>query len=174
MSGGPAPALALDRVLARTAEGTRRLEVRDQTLSPKLRSALALVSGRQSVGELLDLAGGLAHVLDAQIRTLLEMRLVVVVDRTAGQPAPLESLPLAAAKIQILRRLGAAEGADVQEPAARIRASVSLSQLAEHARAAAVAIQAAAGRAAAEQFWAHAREVLLHWQGRAGEERTCP
>jgi hypothetical protein len=167
-----APGLALDRVLARTSEGTRRLEARDPSLSPKLRSALALVSGRQSVGELLDLAGGLAHVLDAQIRTLLELRLVVVVDRPSAQRAPTEALPLTAARNQILKRLEAAEGADVREPAARIRASRSLSQLAEHARAAAVAIQAAAGRAAAEQFWAHAREVLLHWQGRAGEERA--
>jgi len=167
-----APGLALDRVLARTAEGTRRLEVRDQTLSPKLRSALALVSGRQSVGELLDLAGGLAHVLDAQIRTLIELRLVVVIDRSSEQPTPSDPLPLAAARNQILRRLAASEGADVGDAMARIRASRSLSQVAEHARAAAVAIQSAEGRDAAEQFWAHAREVLLHWQGRAGEERA--
>ncbi|HET6265492.1 MAG TPA: hypothetical protein VFD95_11570 [Usitatibacter sp.] len=166
------PGLALDRVLARTAEGTRRLEVRDQTLSPKLRSALALVSGRQSLGELLDLAGGLAHVLDSQIRTLLELRLVVMVDRASAQSPQSDPLPLAAARNQILRRLAASEGTDVPEAMARIRASRSLSQLAEHARAAAVTIQAAAGRDAAEQFWAHAREVLLHWQGRAGEERA--
>jgi len=161
------PALSRDTVLTRTAEGTRHLGSRDPALGPKLRAALYLVTGRQTVGEMLNLAGGLAHVLEEQLRTLVEMRLVVVVDRPDGASPHDEPVPVAAARIQLLKRIETA-GADMAAPAARIRAARSLAELAEHARAAAVAIQEALGRSAAEEFWTHAREILLHWQGRDG------
>jgi hypothetical protein len=158
--------LSTHTVLARTSEGTRQMAARDPALGSKLRSALFLVSGRQTIGEMLALAGGLAHVLDAQLRTLLEMQLVVIVDQP-NRSASVEPLPLAAARIQILKRIEAA-GADVAEPIAGIRRASSLAELAQQAREAAIAIQRAMGRHAAEEFWTHARAILLHWQERDG------
>ena len=76
-----APVLSMDTVLARTEEGTRQMIGRDPALGPKLWAALSLVTGRQTVGDLLALAGGLAHVLEEQLRTLVEMELVIAVTR---------------------------------------------------------------------------------------------
>ena len=77
-----------DIVLMRTLEGTRNLSARDPSLGPRLRAALFLVTGRQTVGEMLTVAGGLGHVLEEQLRTLLEMDLVTVVDRPDGASRP--------------------------------------------------------------------------------------
>jgi len=77
------PPLSKDMVLMRTLEGTRNMSTRDPSVGPRLRSALYLVTGRQTVGEMLDLAGGLAHVLEEQLRTLVEMDLLTVVEHPA-------------------------------------------------------------------------------------------
>jgi hypothetical protein len=166
-----APAVDMDCVLARTSEGTRRMSSRDAELGSKLRSTLFLVTGRQTLGELLSLAGGLAHVVEAQVRSLLESGLIVVVDRRGPTQADLEPVPVAAARIQLLKRIEVA-GVAVSGPAERLRAARSLPELAEHARSAAVGIQQLLGRPAAEEFWNHARAILLHWQERDAGTRA--
>lgn len=166
-----AAALDTDCVLARTSEGTRRMSMRDAELGSKLRSTLFLVTGRQTLGELLSLAGGLAHVLEAQVRTLLEMNLIEVVEGTGAPKRGADPLPVAAARIQLLKRIEVA-GAALPEPTERLRTARSLPELAGHARDAAVGIQQALGRRAAEEFWIHARAILLHWQERDAGTRA--
>ena len=149
-----APRLALERVLARTAEGTRRLEVRDQTFFTEA----ALGAGTRIGAPVRGRAPRSRRRPRARPRRA---------DPHADRAAPGRGdRPLVRATDAVrpaapcggeepdLRRLAASEGADVGDAMARIRASRSLSQVAEHARAAAVAIQSAEGRDAAEQFWA--------------------
>ena len=164
------PVLTMATLLARTSEGTRRMSARDPELGPKVRAALVMVSGRQTLGEMLALAGGLAHVLEAQLRTLLEKQLIVVVD-PPGTKAAAEPVPVAAARLQILKRVEAA-GTGLDEPAARIRAAANLGELTQRSHETAIAIQQAQGRRAAEEFWTHARAILLHWQGREAGARA--
>jgi len=87
--------MTMGTMLARTSEGTRRMSARDPQLGPKLRAALFLVSGRQTLGEMLALAGGLAHVLEEQLQTLLDRQLIVIVDRPTTEVAA-ETVPVAA------------------------------------------------------------------------------
>jgi len=162
--------MTMGTMLARTSEGTRSMSARDPELGPKLRAALFLVSGRQTLGEMLALAGGLAHVLEEQLRTLLDRQLIVIVDRPKTEEAA-ETVPVAAARLQILKRIESA-GTDLPEPVARIRAAASLGELTQGAHETAVAIQHALGRGAAEEFWAHARAILLHWQDRDSAARA--
>ena len=70
-----------DCLLARTAEGTRKMSSRAPDLAPRLRSALFVVSGQRTFRDLMDLADGGAHVLETQIRALLKLGLIEVTGR---------------------------------------------------------------------------------------------
>ena len=103
-------------------------------------------------------------------RTLLEKQLIVVVTPPKAQ-APAEPVPVAAARLQILKRVEAAV-TGLDERVARIRAAASLGELTQRSHETAIAIQQAQGRPAAEEFWAHVRAILLHWQGREAGARA--
>lgn len=157
--------LAVDCLPVRTGEGTRRMVARDADLSAKLRATLLLVTGRQTLGELLQLAGGIAHVLEEQIHILHELGLIDFAPRAPA--APTVDLVVAAARIQLLARLESTGCADRDVVVRRIREAATLAELAQRAREAAIQVQRAMGRPAAETFWSHVRGILLHWQARA-------
>ena len=159
--------LAPDSLLARTPEGTRKLSARTPELASKLRSALFLVSGRHTFGDLLDLAGGLAHVLEAQIRTLLDMGLIQVAGEPRARAPSAEELPLAGARIQLVKRIEAMDCPEAAALIARFRGACTLAELAEGARDTALRLQQTMGREDAEQFWSRAKEILIHWRDRA-------
>ena len=162
--------LAPDSLLSRTPEGTRKLSIRTPELAPKLRSALFLVSGRHTFGDLLDLAGGLAHVLEAQIRILFDMGLIQVAGEPRTRAPAADELPVAGARIQLVKRIEATGCREAQPLVERIRAARTLPELAECAREAATRVQQSMGRPAAEQFWSYAKEILIHWRDRAAQK----
>jgi hypothetical protein len=157
-----------DSILSRTPEGTRKLSTRTPELASKLRSALFLVSGRNTFGDLLALAGGLAHVLEAQIRTLLDMGLIEVADQP-GTRTPVAELPVAGARIQLAKRIEATGCPEAPALIERLREAHTLAELAERAREATLRVQETMGRPEAEQFWSHARGILIHWRDRAAQ-----
>jgi hypothetical protein len=159
--------LAPDSLLSRTSEGARKLSTRAQELAPKLRSALFLVSGRHTFGDLLNLAGGLAHVLESQIRILLDMGLIEVAG--APRPASAEELPVAGCRIQLVKRLEASSCPQAPALIERAGNCRTLAECAECARDAALTIQRSVGVPAAEQFWSYAKEILIHWRDRAAQ-----
>lgn len=159
--------LDADCLPVRTEEGTRRMVARDADLSAKLRASLLLVTGRQTLGELLQLVGGIAHVLEEQIHILLELGLVEIADGPRTASAPAVDIGVAAARIQLLGRLESTGCAERGVVTQRIREAGTLAELVERAREAAICVQQAMGRPAAQAFWSHARGILLHWQGRA-------
>jgi hypothetical protein len=161
--------LAPDSLLSRTAEGTRKLSTRTPELTSKLRSALFLVSGRHTFGDLLGLAGGLAHVLEAQFRTLLDMGLIEVAGEPGARTPSTDELPVAGARIQLLKRIEATACPGATALVASIRAARTLAELAERAREATVRVQETMGREEAEHFWSRAKEILIHWRDRAAQ-----
>ena len=169
MSAAMAIDLGPESLLSRTAEGTRKLSARTPELASKLRSALFLVSGRHTFGDLLDLAGGLAHVLELQIRTLLDMGLIEVARPPGGQAPGADELPVAGACIQLVKRIESTGCPETPTLIASIRAANTLAELAERAREAALRVQETMGRPAAEQFWSRAKEILIHWRDRAAQ-----
>lgn len=166
--------LAFDCLPVRTDEGTRRMVARDADLSAKLRATLLLVTGRQTLGELLQLAGGIAHVLEEQIHILLELGLIEIAAPPRAPAAPTVDMVVAAARIQLVARLESTGCADRDVAVGRMRDAATLAELAQRAREAAIQVQRAMGRPAAETFWSHARGILLHWQGRAAAGARAP
>ena len=144
-------------VLARTAEGTRQMSTRAAALSPKLRSVLFLIDGRLTVGEILDRAGSMRNVLEGQITTLMEMRLVDV----AGASARAELPPVAGAKIQLLKRLEASGSCEAALLADELLDARTLRELAMRAREIAYRLRDADSNAIAEKFWNDAKAILL-------------
>ena len=169
MSVAMAMNLGSDSLLSRTAEGTRKLSTRTPELASKLRSALFLVSGRHTFGDLLGLAGGLAHVLEAQIRTLLDMGLIEVAGRPGARAPLADELPVAGACIQLVKRIETTGCPEAPALIERIREANTLAELAERAREAALRVQETVGRPEAEQFWSHAKGILIHWRDRAAQ-----
>ena len=164
--------LAADSVLTRTREGTLKMRARSPQVSPKLRSVLFLISGLQSYRELLERAGGLRGVLDAQIHALLEMGLIEVHREGArlDDSPPQGALPaVAAAKIELLKRIEAAAGKDADRFAAGLLAARTLRDLAERSKEVALMLQASAGSAVADAFWTQAKEILLTWRDHASQ-----
>jgi hypothetical protein len=161
--------LGPDSLLSRTAEGTRKLE--HAHAEARLETALGAlpVSGRHTFGDLLDLAGGLAHVLEAQIRTLLDMGLHRSGRRPGAARPPPTKLPVAGACIQLVKRLEATGCPEATTLIASIRAAGTLAELAVRAREAAVRVQETMGRTQAEEFWARAKEILIHSRDRAAQ-----
>ena len=165
--------LAADSILTRTREGTLKMRARSPQVSPKLRSVLFLVSGQQSYGQLLDRAGGLRGVLDAQIRALIEMGLIEVHREGARRedgPSQGGALPaVAAAKIELLKRIEAAAGKDADRFAAGLLAARTLRDLAERSKEVALMLQASAGAGVGDAFWTQAKEILLTWRDHASQ-----
>ena len=171
--------LAPESLIARTFEGTRKMNARSPDLSPKLRAVLFLFSEQKTYGELLDRAGSLRSLLASQIQTLLEKGLVEVAgwDETrrpkptapaaAPDSAQLPDLPpVAAAKIQLLKRLEASGVRNARQFAAELLAARTLRELAERSRELAIRLQSAGSLEAGEDFWSHAKDVLLAWRDR--------
>jgi hypothetical protein len=177
------PALASGSVLARTEEGTRQMSARAAELAPKLRSVLFLVTGRISYGELLERAGSLRGVLDAQIQSLFALGLIEVVSEAGARAAPVASArgpnsnmlpdlpPVAGAKIQLLKRLEASGSSEATLLADELLSARTLRELAERARDIARRIQEADGRGPGETFWNDAKDILTTWRDFASHGR---
>ncbi len=149
--------LARADVLARTDEGTRSLAARETDLAPQLRAVLFRVTGRCTVGEMLDGAGSLANVLEGQVATLMEMGLVELV-KAAPVPA------VAGAKIDLLKRLEASGSCEAALLADELLDARTLRELAMRAREIAYRLRDVDGNAIAEGFWSEAKKILVSWR----------
>jgi hypothetical protein len=147
-------------LLRRTAEGTRQMSARDSDLSPRMRSVLFLVTGRSSVAETLQGAGGMRNMLQGQIITLMEMGLVETAGATPTD-VPGEPAPVAGARIELLRRLQASGSSEASLLADELRDARTLRELALGSREIAYRLRDAHGNAIAESFWNEAKRILI-------------
>ena len=162
-----------DCVLARTPAGTRKMRDRSQGLAARLRSVLFLVDGTRPVRAILDRAGGLRELMEAQFLELLELGLVECVNgtpvpapraamRPPAIPAPESIAQIVGAKIRLLDALEhIADGKTAARHAAPLREARSWSELARRARVAAIGLQAVVGAEPAARFWESAKQILV-------------
>jgi hypothetical protein len=150
-------------LLRRTAEGTRQMSTRDSDLSPRMRSVLFLVTGRSTVADTLASAGGMRNMLKGQIITLIEMGLVEAVGTAAAEIAG-ELPPVAAAKIELLRRLEASGSSEASILAGELLEARTLRELALCSREIAYRLRDADGNVIAESFWNEAKRILVAWR----------
>lgn len=159
-----------DCVLARTAEGTRRMRDRAAGLPARLRSVLFLVDGSQSVQRILTRAGQLGPLLEGQLVELLELGLVEGISGCGAIAAPAKPrapsdsariAPILGAKMKLLDSLERLDRGAMTEHGSTLVEARSWRELATNARALALLIQRHAGPEVATRFWAEAKEILV-------------
>lgn len=179
-----------DCVLARTADGTRKMRSHAADITPKLRSVLFLIDGVQPVRKLLDRAGELRPLLEAQLIELLQRGLVEAnhqAPRNAGSPSmapPQGTLSLLAhrtppapsvsgvpaivgAKMQLLAQLESLAGESLCQYSATLVEARTWPDLARRAKEVARVLENRGGcPEAAAIFWARAKEILVTWRGK--------
>src|SRR2546423_1503206 len=167
--------ISADSVLARTYEGTRRMNARPPDLGPGMRRSLSLCDGRETYRELLENAGIRRGSVGAQLELLLEKGLIEVTGWDEAKPAPAPArrstgLPLVcAAKLQLLKRFEALGGTNAPLLAEPLLSARTLRELAERAQGVAIDMQSAVGSNAAHAFWDSAKAILLEWRARAAQ-----
>src|SRR5258706_4123284 len=100
---------------------------------------------------------------------LLDLGVIDVARASTGRAHVADELPVAGARIQLVKRIESTGCAETPTLIASIRAANTLAELAERAREAALRVQETMGRPAAEQFWSRAKEILIHWRDRAAQ-----
>lgn len=173
--------LHIDSILVRTEDGTAKMRARSSDLTPKLRSVLFLIDGRHSFGQLLDRAGALSGLLESQIRELVELKMVSVVNNDEGgrdldhpestkpsgvraRPKVEDIPPVVAAKMQLMLRLEQTTSADIDILGAELLEAKTLKELAYTAKSITNRLSMSVGLERSQRFWREAKEILTAWR----------
>lgn len=166
------------------------MRTRKQTVSPKLRAVLFLIDGSQSFGQLLERAGSLSDLLESQIRELLDLGLIYVLNTdpsssrdaidestaqvSPGYRAPAKDLPpLVAAKMQLLLRLENTNSDEVDLLGAELLDAKNLRDLAFTAKSVTARLTRTAGSDKSQQFWSDAKEILVAWRDLSAKAKSA-
>ncbi|MEO8101370.1 MAG: hypothetical protein ABI790_02520 [Betaproteobacteria bacterium] len=181
--------LHYDSVLTRTEAGTVKMRVRTSDITPKLRSVLFLIDGNLTFGRLLERAGSLSDLLEAQIRELIEKDLVEVIDPSGigrkpnvdsattpvspGYRAKAQDLPpLVAAKMQLLLRLESTRSDEIDLLGGELLEAKTLRDLAFTAKSVTNRLAMSVGIERSQQFWKDAKEILTAWRDLSAKTET--
>ncbi len=176
-----------DSVLTRTESGTAKMRARSSDLTPKLRSVLFLIDGQSTFGQLLDRAGSLSALLEAQIRQLVDKQLVEPLapagagrdtgSATSTTPvaphhrAKAQDLPpVVAAKMQLLLRLEGTRSDEVDLLGAELLEAKNLRELAFTAKSVTNRLAMSVGLERSQQFWRDAKEILTAWRDMSAKD----
>lgn len=168
-----------DCVLARTAEGTRRMRDRSAGLPARLRSVLFLVDGTQTVRRIMGRAGQLGPLLEEQLVELLDLGLLEGVSGEMPEASGLTATPLPTAgtkgvpivdaKVRLLESLERLEGGRMKQHGSALVEARSWRDLATRTRDLSLAIRHSAGPDAATRFWSEAKKILVACRGQEVE-----
>lgn len=165
------------------------MRARSSDITPKLRSVLFLIDGHLTFGRLLDRAGSLRDLLESQIRQLIEIELVRVIDPTGnGRKAEVDSAttplspgyrakaedlpPLVAAKMQLLLRLESTKSDEIDLLGGELLEAKTLRDLAFTAKSVTNRLAMSVGVERSQQFWKDAKEILTAWRDLSAKSET--
>jgi hypothetical protein len=172
--------LTSDSVLQRTAAGLQAIAERTPNVPSKLRAVLFLIDGSATLGDLLDRAGSLANLLEAQVDEMVRLGLIEALppsgagrDLRVGEATtpyaknkekPQDLPPLVAAKMQLMVRLENIPSPDIDRLGAEILEAKTLRDLAIVARTVTNELALSVGIERSQLFWVEAKTIIMAWR----------